>query len=170
LTEKSKVHEIGAGSGEATMMFADFGFEIICIEPGADMVESGALLRQPVADRQNDRGCVAFATILIYIIVEVIKMAKTANINIRIDPKVKSTVDGIFSHFGITVADAVNIFLHKVIIVGGLPFDMTLPKYNEDTLSAMLEARDIASGKIKTKSYASIKEMVAELGSEDLED
>jgi len=39
-------------------------------------------------------------------------MAKTANINIRVDPEVKSTVDGIFSHFGITVADAVNIFLH----------------------------------------------------------
>ena len=97
-------------------------------------------------------------------------MAKTANLNIRIDPEVKSTVDGIFSNFGITVADAVNIFLHKVIIVGGLPFDMTLPKYNDETLAAMQEARDIARGKIKTKSYASVKEMIAELESEDLED
>ena len=75
-------------------------------------------------------------------------MAKTANINIRIDPEVKSTVDGIFSHFGITVADAVNIFLHKVMIVNGMPFDMILPRYNEETLAAMREARDIASGKI----------------------
>ena len=97
-------------------------------------------------------------------------MAKTANINIRVEPEVKSTVDGIFSHFGITIADAVNIFLHKVMIVGGLPFDMTLPRYNDETLAAMKEARDIASGKIQTKSYSSIKEMVAELGSEDLED
>ena len=97
-------------------------------------------------------------------------MAKTANINIRIDPEVKSTVDGIFSHFGITVADAVNIFLHKVIIVGGMPFDLTLPKYNEETLAAIQEARDIASGKIKAKSYASVKEMVAEIDAEDSED
>ena len=97
-------------------------------------------------------------------------MAKTANINIRVEPEVKSTVDGIFSHFGITVADAVNIFLHKVMIVGGMPFDMTLPRYNEETLSAMQEARDIASGKVKAKSYSSVKEMVAELGSDDLED
>ena len=100
----------------------------------------------------------------------VIKMAKTANINIRIDPEVKSTVDGIFSHFGISVADAVNIFLHKVMIVGGMPFDMRLPKYNEETLAAMREARDIASGKIKTKSYSSVKEMIAEVDSDDLED
>jgi len=97
-------------------------------------------------------------------------MAKTANINIRIDPEVKSTVDGIFSHFGITVADAVNIFLHKVMIVGGMPFDMTLPQYNAETLAAMQEARDIASGKIESKSYSSIKEMLTELDANNSED
>ena len=67
------------------------------------------------------------------------------------------------------------IFLHalglsKVMIFGGLPFDITLPKYNEETLAAMQEARDIASGKIKTKSYSSVKEMITELDSDDLED
>jgi len=93
-------------------------------------------------------------------------MAKTANINIRVEPEVKSTVDGIFSHFGLTVADAVNIFLHKVMIVGGMPFDMTLPKYNEETLVAMREARDIASGKIQAKSYNSLAELNAELDAE----
>ncbi|MCL2323248.1 MAG: type II toxin-antitoxin system RelB/DinJ family antitoxin [Oscillospiraceae bacterium] len=97
-------------------------------------------------------------------------MAKTANLNISIDPEVKSAVDGIFSHFGITIADAVNIFLHKVMIVGGMPFDMTLPKYNEKTLAAMQEARDISSGKINVKSYSSIQEMIAELDSKDSED
>ena len=107
---------------------------------------------------------------MIYALGEVIDMAKTANINIRVEPEVKSAVDGIFSHFGLTVADAVNIFLHKSMIVGGLPFDMTLPKYNDETLAAMKEARDIASGKIKTKSYSSVKEMVAELRSDDMED
>ena len=97
-------------------------------------------------------------------------MAKTANINIRIDPEVKSTVNGIFSHFGITVADAINIFLHKVMIVGGMPFDMTLPRYNEETLAAMREARDIASGKIKSKSYSSVKEMIEEIEAEASEE
>ena len=43
---------------------------------------------------------------------------------------------------------------------------ITLPRYNDETLAAMKEARDIASGKIQVKSYASIKEMVAELESE----
>jgi DNA-damage-inducible protein J len=107
---------------------------------------------------------------MVYTIREVIEMAKTASINIRVEPEIKSTVDGIYSHFGLTVADAVNIFLHKSIIVGGLPFDMTLPKYNDETLAAMQEARDIASGKIQTKSYNSIREMIDELDSDDEED
>ena len=93
-------------------------------------------------------------------------MAKTSSLNIRIDPEIKSTVDVIYSRFGITVADAVNIFLHKSIMVGGLPFDMTVPPYNEETLAAMQEAQDIASGKIETKSYASLAELNAELDAE----
>ena len=93
-------------------------------------------------------------------------MAKTANINIRVEPEVKSAVDGIFSHFGLSIADAVNIFLHKSMIVNGLPFDMTLPKYNDETLAAMQEARDIASGKIQSKSYNSLTELNAELDAE----
>jgi len=41
LITESKVLEIGAGSGKATAQFADFGFEMLCIEPGVDMVEKG---------------------------------------------------------------------------------------------------------------------------------
>ena len=32
-----------------------------------------------------------------------------------------------------------------------MPFDMTLPKYNEEKLAAMREAREIASGKVKNE-------------------
>ena len=93
-------------------------------------------------------------------------MAKTSSLNIRIDPEIKQTVDGIYSRFGITIADAVNIFLHKSIMAGGLPFDMNLPAYNNETLAAIQEAKDIASGKIKTKSYSSLAELNAELDEE----
>ncbi len=45
-------------------------------------------------------------------------MAKTANINIRIDPETKSNVEKLFSAFGITITDAINIFLHKALMEG----------------------------------------------------
>jgi DNA-damage-inducible protein J len=93
-------------------------------------------------------------------------MAKTSSLNIRMDPETKADAERVFSQFGITVADAVNIFLKKSIMVGGLPFDVRRPQYNEETLAAVREARDIMSGKIKAKSYNSLAELNAELDAE----
>ena len=60
-------------------------------------------------------------------------MAKTANINIRIDPEVKSKAEKLYADFGITLTDAINIFLHKSIMEGGLPFEMKNPHFNKET-------------------------------------
>ena len=93
-------------------------------------------------------------------------MAKTANINVRTDPNVKASAEELFASFGMTVTEAINIFLYQSLMVGGLPFEVKQPRYNADTLAALQEARDIASGKIQTKSYHSAKELFDELESE----
>jgi len=93
-------------------------------------------------------------------------MAKTTNINICIDPETKMRAELLFSKFGITVTDAVNIFLHQSLMGGGLPFEMKQPGFSVQTEVAMQEARDIASGKIQTKSYTSARELFEELDHE----
>lgn len=55
-------------------------------------------------------------------------MAKTANINIRIEPEVKAEAEKIFSELGITVSEAISIFLNKSIMEGGIPFEMKRSK------------------------------------------
>lgn len=97
-------------------------------------------------------------------------MAKTANINVRMEPRVKEEAEELFAVFGMTVSDAINIFLHQSLLVGGLPFEVKQPRYNAETLAALEEANDIASGKIKTKAYTSAKELFDELDSETDED
>ena len=78
----------------------------------------------------------------------------------RVEPSVKSDAESIFGSFGLTLADAINVFLHKSIQVGGMPFELRQPRYNAETEAAMQEARDIMSGKIKAKSYSSVDEML----------
>lgn len=90
-------------------------------------------------------------------------MAKTANINLRIDPELKNNAEILFNSFGITVSDAITIFLHKSIMEGGLPFELKQPRYNIETENAIQESRDILSGKIKAKSYSSVNEMLNDL-------
>ena len=86
-------------------------------------------------------------------------MIKTANINIRIDPQTKKGAEQLYSTFGITISDAVNIFLRQSLLVGGLPFEMKQPRYNAETEAAIQETRGIINGKKKTKSYSSADEL-----------
>jgi len=97
-------------------------------------------------------------------------MAKTANLHVRIDPETKSSAEALYSSFGITVSDAINMFLRKSLMVGGLPFDVRQPNYNAETEAAIQEARDIMAGKIQTKTYTSVAEMNAALDAEDEDD
>lgn len=64
-------------------------------------------------------------------------MAKTSSILIRIDPETKAGAEQLFSHFGLTVTDAINIFLHHSLMVGGLPFEVKQPRYNLQTEIAL---------------------------------
>ena len=69
-------------------------------------------------------------------------MAKTASMSIRIDPEVKADVEAIYSKYGLTITEAINVFLHQSRNIGGLPFDLR-PSPNEKTLAAMREGDEI---------------------------
>lgn len=70
-------------------------------------------------------------------------MAKSASMYIRIDPQVKSDVEAIYSQYGITLTEAINIFLYQSRNVGGLPFDLRSPVPNAETRAAIKEGDEI---------------------------
>ena len=51
-------------------------------------------------------------------------MPRTASLNVRIDPKAKIQAENLYSSFGISLSDAVNIFIYKSIQCCGLPFEL----------------------------------------------
>ena len=94
-------------------------------------------------------------------------MPKTANINLRIEPEVKSKADEVFSSLGLSVTDAINVFLHASIMEGGFPFQPKQPQYNHETRIAIEEARDIMAGKVDAKRYGSLTDLLADMDAED---
>ena len=112
--------------------------------------------------------CIAFVRTKWYKLLypEALFMAKTANITIRIDPKTKTSAEQLFSRFGITVTDAISIFLHKSIMEGGIPFEVKQPRFNAETEAAIEEARRIIAGKTPAKRYRSARELFNELDKE----
>lgn len=94
-------------------------------------------------------------------------MAKTETLHIRVEADVKASVESILKTLGLSTTEAINIFLHQVILADGLPFEVKNPQYNAETIAAMQEARDIAAGKIPSKSYNSVAELMEDLNSDD---
>jgi len=97
-------------------------------------------------------------------------MTKSASLHIRVDPTVKQQAEELFSGFGITISDAVNMFLHQSLLEYRLPFQPHQSQYNEETLAAIQEAKDIEAGLVQTKSYSSYAEFEAEIMAEIAEE
>ena len=53
------------------------------------------------------------------------KPSKTSTFRMRIDPATKQEAELLFASCGITLTDAVNIFLRQSINTGGIPFPIT---------------------------------------------
>lgn len=47
---------------------------------------------------------------------------KTATFQMRINPEVKARAESVFSAYGLTLTDAVNIFIQQSLNTQGLPF------------------------------------------------
>lgn len=60
--------------------------------------------------------------------------------SIKVDAVAWDEAKEIFEEYNLSVTDAINIFLNKVKLTKGLPFDIKLP--NDETLKAMQEVEE----------------------------
>ena len=77
---------------------------------------------------------------------------------IRIDANVKDQASRLFADLGMDMSGAVNIFLRQCILHGGLPFFVTLPRYNKETIAAMAEAKKVAEDS-SIPGYTTMKDL-----------
>lgn len=89
-------------------------------------------------------------------------MAKTENLSIRIEPEIKKEAEATLDYLGLTMAEAVKIFLKQVIMTDSIPFDIKVPRYNKETLEAIKEAKEISNNS-NAKTYATVKELMEDL-------
>ena len=55
-------------------------------------------------------------------------MPKTTSIYTRVEPEIKEQAEKILSTLGIPMANAVNLFLHQIILRKGIPFSVSIPQ------------------------------------------
>lgn len=57
-------------------------------------------------------------------------MTKSQTIQVRVRPEAKSDAESVLSALGMSMSEAINLFLHQVVLKRGLPFEVVLPVEN----------------------------------------
>jgi DNA-damage-inducible protein J len=71
-------------------------------------------------------------------------MPKTAVIQTRIDPKVKTKAQKVLRKLNISMSEAISLFLTQVSLNNGIPFEIKIPnKLTEETLLKSERGEDL---------------------------
>ena len=91
-------------------------------------------------------------------------MAKTDNINVRIEPELKREVETTLNDLGMNLAEAITIYLKQIVLTESIPFVIKKPELNKETIKAIEEAE---KGINLSKGYTDLDEMWEDLEKED---
>jgi len=92
---------------------------------------------------------------------------KTASMYIRIDPAVKSDVENIYAQYGMSITDAINVFLYTSRNRRGLPFDLRPPVPNAETIAAIAEVQEMKRNPHLHKSFDSVEALFEDLDDDE---
>ena len=90
-------------------------------------------------------------------------MTATTPTQIRIEESTKKQAIELLAGLGLSLSDAVNMFLKQVVLQRGIPFEVKYPELKPEVLEAMDEARKISRDP-NTRRYSSFSEALEDLG------
>lgn len=100
----------------------------------------------------------------------VMNAPKTSTFQMRINPEIKNQAEQLFQNCGMTLTDAINVFIQQSMNVGGMPFIVT--QNSREALRDQAIARlmsEIQKGRDSVRSesdWVSEEEMLAHFGIE----
>ena len=72
-------------------------------------------------------------------------MAKTATLNLRVDPETKAAAESILNQLGLSMSSAMEMFLKQIALTGGLPFAVQLPNFPASVNADLMTEEEIAA-------------------------
>jgi DNA-damage-inducible protein J len=82
---------------------------------------------------------------------------ETTIVRARVTPKLKDDAELVLSSLGVSMSDAIRMYLTQITLRRGIPFSVEIP--NDATIAAM---REVESGKME--SAKSVDELFSKLG------
>jgi len=83
-----------------------------------------------------------------------------AQVSMRMDDNLKKEAEVLFEELGLSMSSAFTIFVKQSLREGGIPFEISLNNFNNETLQAM---SDIKQGKNLSKSFDNVEDLMRDL-------
>lgn len=90
-------------------------------------------------------------------------MAATVKISVCTDATTKHEVESILDDMGLTMTAAINMYLKRILMEGGIPFEVTTRVPNATTVAAMDEYEAMKKNPSAYKKYPSFKAAMEEV-------
>ena len=86
-----------------------------------------------------------------------------AKISVTIDDDLKEQAEDLFEKLGLNMSTAINIFIHKCLAQGGIPFKVTTQKdsyFNHYNMERLAESKkQLEQGKTIEKTLSDLEKM-----------
>ena len=87
-----------------------------------------------------------------------------ATINVNVDDKVKEQAKETLEYLGTNFTNVINMLLRQIILTESIPFEIKVPKLNNETIKAI---KDAENGIGLSKGYTNLDEMWKDLEKKD---
>lgn len=86
----------------------------------------------------------------------------TVPTQIRIDEQLKKQSTELFNNLGLDMSGAITMFLKQCVLRNGLPFAVEMPRYSQEVIAAMEEAKTLSRDPA-VKRYPSFRDALEDL-------
>ena len=87
---------------------------------------------------------------------------KTASINVRLYPELKQEAENVFAYHGLSLPDAITVFLNHACRAGGFPFELKGARWQDPISLAALEECKRLEKDPNAKGYRNVSELIAD--------
>ena len=97
----------------------------------------------------------------------IVSKSKSTSINVRLYPELKQEAENVFAYHGLSLPEAITVFLNHACKVGGFPFELQGARWQDAvSLSALKECKKLESDP-DAKGFGNMADLLADLENDD---
>ena len=85
---------------------------------------------------------------------------------VRVNDDIKKDVLPILEDLGLSLSEAINIYLHQIKLNNGIPFVLKYPKFSDEMIESLKEADEIMKKPEDYPNYNSVEDLMEALNNE----